>query len=311
MSPVTTTADFIEYLLPPQAIPREARRRLSPYLLQTVANRSIGEHQQAGWTVDKRLQRSARMRKLKAHDIAFRDRVWAAFARLNFATMNRGDNFDLLSIPNQETQDISVLAADDEVALIVACHSSNALRTTNLKREIQALLDVREDMIKVLRRLLPNRKTKFILATNNLAVTQSGRDTMANNDIVHLDEEAIEYYLLLAEHLGKAARFQLLGSLFAGQRIPALDPKVHAIRGRMGGLLYYSFAIEPDRLLKLAYDLHWNPTTSSALPSRICNRWPTPALRLCEFRSCNVRVSPGCCLRKLSSIRTGSTIYAD
>jgi DNA sulfur modification protein DndB len=267
MSPVTTTADFIEYLLPAQAIPREARRRLSPYLLRTVPNSSIGEHQQAGWAVDKRLQRSARMRTLKPHNVAFRDRVWAAFAQLNFPTMNRGDDFDLLSITDRETQEISVLAADDEVALVVACHSSDALRTTHLKREIQALLDIRADMIKMLRRHLPNRKIKFILATNNLAVTQSGRETMSSSDIVHLDEEAIEYYLLLAEHLGKAARFQLLGSLFAGQRIPALDPKVHAIRGRMGGLLYYSFAIEPDRLLKLAYVLHRNKANSDLMPT--------------------------------------------
>ncbi|MEU8391416.1 DGQHR domain-containing protein [Micromonospora sp. NPDC048843] len=207
------------------------------------------------------------MRTEKPHDVAFRDRVWAAFAQLDFPTINRGVDFDLLSGSDRETPEISVLAADDEVVLVVACHSSDSFRSTQFKREVQALLDIREDMIRVLRRHLPNRKPKFILATNNLAVTQSSRELMSRSGIAHLDEEAIEYYLLLAEHLGKAARFQLLGNLFAGQRIPALDPKVHAIRGRMGGLLYYSFAIEPERLLKLAYVLHRNKANSDLMPT--------------------------------------------
>lgn len=35
----------------------------------------------------------------------------------------------------------------------------------------------------------------------------------------------------------------------------------------MGGLLYYSFAIEPDRLLKLAYVLHRNKANSDLMPT--------------------------------------------
>lgn len=260
------TADFTEYFLPAQAIPQQTTRRLSPYLSRTVPKSAITELQQSGWMVEKRLKRSARMRILKPSDVAFRDRVWAVFAKLDFTMMNKGDSFEL-SVPDGETHSVSVFAADDEVALVVACHSSDSLRTSNLRREIQALSELREALIKILLRRLPKRKFKFILATNNLAVTQSGREAMTASEIVHLDEEAIDYYLLLAEHLGKAARFQLLGSLFAGQRIPALEPKVHAIRGRMGGLPYYSFAIEPDRLLKLAYVLHRNKANSELMPT--------------------------------------------
>ena len=138
---------------------------------------------------------------------------------------------------------------------------------TTLKQEVQSVIDSRAGIIRLLRREMPDRKVKFIIATNNIVVSRSAQDAIADADVVHMDEEAVEYYMLLAEHLGKAARYQLLGSLFAGQRIPALDPEVHAIRSRMGGLPYYFFAIEPERLLKLAYILHRNKANNSLMPT--------------------------------------------
>ena len=71
----------------------------------------------------------------------------------------------------------------------------------------------------------------------------------------------------LADHLGAAAKYQLLGALFAEQKIPNLEPTVPAIRGSMGGSLYYSFSIEPARLLKMAYVLHRNQANSELMPT--------------------------------------------
>ena len=259
--------DLGDRLFPAKAIAREARRRLSRYQLRNVPRSSIGAYEQEGWTVERRLRRSVKIRKPKPHDVAFRDRVWSTFARLNFDLMNRGDGIDLDIGAGGRSQHVSVLAGDDEVILIITCLSSESLRTTHLRHEVQSMIDSREEILKFLRRQFPGRKVKFIIATNNLAVSRSAQDAMEAADIMHMDEDSIDYFMLLAEHLGKAARYQLLGSLFAGQRIPALDPEVHAIRGRMGGLTYYSFAIEPDRLLKLAYILHRNKANSSLMPT--------------------------------------------
>jgi len=263
----TSIGDINERLVPAKAIAREVRRRLSPYELRTVARPSIGTYEQDGWTVERRLRRSVKMRKPKQHDVAFRDRVWSTFARLNFDIMNQGDGIELDTGARGRKQHVSVLAGDDEVILIITCLSSETLRTTHLKHEVQSAIDSREEILRFLRQQFPGRKVKFIIATNNLAVTRSAQDSIEAADIVHMDEDSIDYFMLLAEHLGKAARYQLLGGLFAGQRIPALDPEVHAIRGRMGGLLYYFFAIEPDRLLKLAYILHRNKANSSLMPT--------------------------------------------
>ena len=263
----TSAGDLSESLVPAKAIAREVRRRLSPYQLRNVARPAIGVYEQDGWTVERRLRRFVKMRKPKPHEVAFRDRVWSTFARLDFHLMNRGDGIDLFVDGEGKTQHVSVLAGDDEVILIVTCLSSETLRTTHLRHEVQSVIDSRAAIMRILRRHFPDRKVKFVVATNNLAITPSARDAMASADIVHMDEESVDYFMLLAEHLGKAARYQLLGSLFSGQRIPALDPEVHAIRGRMGGLTYFFFTIEPDRLLKLAYILHRNRANSSLMPT--------------------------------------------
>lgn len=208
------------------------------------------------------------MRKAKPNDIAFEDRVWAAFAKLKFTSMNRDRGFRIRygQTPNESKQ-VDVFAADDEVVLVVECKSSGTLRPHQFKDEIEAILGVKAGIIKSLKHEFPNHKVKFILATNNWVVSRHTMERMAQADVVHMDEDVIDYYLDLAEHLGNAARYQLLGSLFAGTKIPGLEPRVAAIQSRMGGHLYYSFAIEPQRLLKMAYVLHRNKANSSLMPT--------------------------------------------
>ena len=86
-------------------------------------------------------------------------------------------------------------------------------------------------------------------------------------DLTPVPEEALKYYQDLAKHLGVSARFQLLGALFEDQKIPELDNRVVAIRGEMGGHTYYSFSIEPEKLLKLGYILHRNKANKKLMPT--------------------------------------------
>jgi DNA sulfur modification protein DndB len=67
--------------------------------------------------------------------------------------------------------------------------------------------------------------------------------------------------------LGEAAKYQLLGNIFAKQTISQMDDRVAAIEGKMGGLTYYSFVIEPARLLKIAYILHRNKANHRMMPT--------------------------------------------
>lgn len=255
-------------LLPVKNLAAEIRRRLSPNIYQTVSPKLIGELEEDAWVLDTRNKRTVKMRKAKSHEVAFEDRVWAAFAKLKFDRMNRDRIFKIRygTLPNESKQ-IDVFAADDEVLLVIECKSRATLGSEQFKTEIEAIQGTRPGLIKSLKQDFPNHKIKFILASNNCTLSKATQDRISEAGIVHMDEDVIDYYIELAEHLGDAARFQLLGSLFAGAKIPGLEPKVAAIQSHMGGHKYFSFAIEPDRLLKLAYILHRTKANSSLMPT--------------------------------------------
>ncbi|MBK8920253.1 MAG: DGQHR domain-containing protein [Saprospirales bacterium] len=71
----------------------------------------------------------------------------------------------------------------------------------------------------------------------------------------------------MTNHLGVSARYQLLGNLFSGQEIPEMQNKIPAIEGKMGGHTYYSFSIEPEKLLKIGYVLHRNKANKKLMPT--------------------------------------------
>lgn len=260
--------DLRAALLPRKSIPAETRRRISRDLFATVSPRLQEEYEEDGWVLDRKLKLKVKMRKLKPHDVAFEDRVWAAMARLNFPDLNRDRVFRMPygSAPN-ELQQIDVFASDDEVVLVIECKSTEAVTSGTFKQEVDAITGRRAGILKTIKKTYPEHKVRFILATNNYTLTKPTRDRFAEAEVLHMDEDSIDYFLSLAEHLGKAARYQLLGYLFEGTRIPGIDPKVPAIQGKMGGYTYYSFAIEPARLLKLSYILHRNRANSLLMPT--------------------------------------------
>src|SRR4029079_12857526 len=47
-----------------------------------------------------------------------------------------------------------------------------------------------------------------------------------------------------------------LAEVFRGRQISGLELRVPALRSRIGGLTWYTFAIRPDYLLKISYVAH-------------------------------------------------------
>jgi DNA sulfur modification protein DndB len=134
---------------------------------------------------------------------------------------------------------------------------------------IEAIGGKKEGIHKAIRLLFPDHKhkVKFILATSNYYLSQPDIERLENFGILHFDEETIQYYQDLTKHLGVSARFQLLGNLFEGQEIPAIQNQIPAIEGKMGGHTYYSFSIEPEKLLKIGYVLHRNKANKKLMPT--------------------------------------------
>lgn len=265
---MTSSNQLFQQMLPLKSIPTETRKRISRDQYSVVQPAEIPERELDGWVVDKRLRRAVRMRKPKAHDVAFQDRVWAAFAKLQFTTLNRDRTFSIpYGLGITGSRPVDVFAADDEVVLVIATRSSESVRTHQFKKEIETIQEYRQGLLRELRKEFPQHKVKFILATNNFGLSAQTTERLRAADIIHMDEDVVDYYIELSEHLGSAARYQLLGNLFAGTRIPNLDPTVVAIEAQMGGHRYYSFAIEPERLLKLAYILHRNKANTNLMPT--------------------------------------------
>jgi len=254
---------------------KELRRVLNQkkkgFELKSITEKELEEHRNDGWLVDRGFKNKIRVKKNKPVDLAFEDEVWATFAELGFKLLNKDRHF---KIPYSDdfalTQQIDVFVADTETILLVECKATDGEpKRANFKEAIEAIGGKKEGIIKSIRKLFPDskHKIKFIFATKNYLVSKPDLERLSNFDIIHFEEEIIKYYGHLSKHLGNSARFQLLGNLFAEQKIPEMENQVPAIKGKMGGLTYYSFSIEPEKLLKVGYVLHRNKANKKLMPT--------------------------------------------
>ena len=222
-----------------------------------------------GWELYKVLKNNVKMKKDKPLDEQFEDEVWLLFASLGFEYMNKDRHLQIPYGANDPklTKQIDVFAVDDETILFIECKCSKSGKKANFKDDIEAIVGIRTGLFAEARRAFPERKIKYIFATKNYEVTEQDKNRMKEFGIQYFDEYAIKYFRELSRILGKCARFQLLGYLFDGQKISSMDSCVPAIEGKMGGYTYYSFSIEPQKLLKIAYVLHRNEANSEMIPT--------------------------------------------
>lgn len=214
--------------------------------------------------------KEVKMRRYKRFDVIFENRVWMLFNSMGFEIMNKDATFKISYGENDPnlTQQIDVFAADGETVLVIECKTAAKPGTKkDFKKEIEAFNGISRKLIKSIKEKFGRGvKIKFIWATSNILLGKD-LDRLADAKIEHFDEESIKYYEGLAKHLGSAAKYQLLGKLFAKQEIRSMENRVPAIKGKMGGHVYYSFSIEPDRLLKIGYVLHRDDANRSMMPT--------------------------------------------
>lgn len=207
--------------------------------------------------------------KNKKFDEVFEDRVWCLFEKLGFTHMNKDRYFDMsydFQNPNI-TQQIDVFAADDETVIIVECKAAETIKDGVFKKPLEAFHGQMDGLRKEAQKRFPKAKVKFIWATHNFIISQADQTKMREWGIAHFSDSVINYYYELVKHLGTCARYQLLGNLFANQDIQNMDDRIPAIQGEMGGHKYYSFSIEPERLLKIGYVLHRNEANKNMMPT--------------------------------------------
>lgn len=252
------------------------KKRKVGYAESTIWETSLPEYEADGWykssdtkKVNRTGTRSIRIRKNKTIDVQFEDAVWTMFYKMGFNTMNRDDNFTIHYDPSNSSfsQQIDVFAADEDTVLVIECKTAETRKNMTFKKPIEALggnlQKIRNEIYT--RPEFQGKKIKFIWATKNINLNTNDIERLAGYGIAYFDDDSIQYYTQLADHLGHAARYQLLGDIFQGAEIKSMDMRVPAIAGRMGGFTYYEFSIEPAKLLKISYVLHHSMAISGQM----------------------------------------------
>lgn len=207
--------------------------------------------------------------KEKSVEEQFEDRIWLLFASMGFTELNITREFEMTYDFHDDNlaEKINVLAVDDETILIVKCYATENTVEHSFADEIVSFSKKISGLRKEALKRYPKRKIKFIWATHNYISNRRDIALLDKAEISYFNDSTIEYYSELSKHLGSSSRYQLLGSLFDNQEIKNMEDRVPAIQGKMGGYTYYSFSIEPEKLLKISYVLHRSEANHNLMPT--------------------------------------------
>lgn len=235
--------------------------RSKPYIERKVRKTEFSKADDRWYVINDQLKRDIKLAKDKPNDEVFEDKVWTLLSKLGFRYLSADRHLKIrYDKKDGASQQIDVLAVDDECALIVECKCAKGLvsKVANFKTEIESLGGKKAGLHREIRERFnkPNLKIAYLLATKNYTIREVDAERLEAFKIQHFSEVDLGYYEELAGHLGTAARYQFEADIFQHQIIPELDSRVYAIQGTMGGLPYYSFLIQPEKLLKLGYVLH-------------------------------------------------------
>ena len=241
-------------------IQSELRRRRLKFVEITISMSDESSHIADGWEVVRRNKKTLRVRKPKPVGQQLEDDVWTLLALAGFPEMSSGRNFSIpvssegARVPPKQ---IDVVAVDDDTVLVIECKASETPRKRSLQKELnetRALQQPIRDWINTL--YLERRRVCFIYVTRNIRWNGPDRERAKEHQIAIIHDPQIKYYQKLSEIIGPATRHQLQADLFEGSPIQGLRATVPALKGTFGRKRFYQFAIEPERLLKLAYVSH-------------------------------------------------------
>jgi DNA sulfur modification protein DndB len=264
-----------EKLTEVKSLKGEIRKRRDSFVYETIKKQRLKEYEDDGWDILKETANKYRVRKAKAHDILFEDRVWALFARLGFDLMNKDRHLKIQYSKQKEVpgKQIDVFAMDNETVLLTECKSSDSRKPTSFSKDIAEIGNIKEDIFETIKKFIKfnfkykKPKLAWIFATNNYIVSQPDQLRLEENHIIYFSQDDIQYYEDLVNLLGPVARYQLFGRIFKGQTILGLNYTTPAIQGNLAGFKTYSFSVEPEVLLKIAFVLHRTDSSMQAFES--------------------------------------------
>jgi DGQHR domain-containing protein len=262
----------LEGLVSGEELGQTYKKRNVKYVYKRVVKQDLQPFFDEGWEkTGYKSKKFFRLRKLKDIGPGFEDEVWCIFKRMGFNEMNKDDNF---SIPRfaSITKQIDVFAKDEQCVCVIECKAADKLHTKrSLDKDIDQLAAIRHDIERSIfshyrsQKKFKKIKTVWIIATKNIDIGKNDIERANKARMKILTYSDIEYYTALTTHFGKSSKYQFLADMFPGIDIPDLIEPLPAIKGNMGKEVFYSFVIEPEKLLKIAYIAHRAKTNEESI----------------------------------------------
>lgn len=252
------------------ALKKIRKHRGKDYIYDTdVPVCDIEDREREGWEVYKHTKKNrVTLRKEKLQSAKFEDRVWRLFEQMGYEYLNEDNHclvpnvkpYDATNLRAKQCHQIDVLALDEDCVFIIECKSAETNdKLKNFRNEIERLHANFPHFRSAIQRACPeleNAKYKAFFVTQRYKVSKDDIELMSKYGIQYLDEDDLTYYEQLAAQLGSASKYQFCAHVFRDIEIKGMFNEVPAIKGKMGGHEYYSFSIEPERLLKMSYIAH-------------------------------------------------------
>jgi hypothetical protein len=217
---------------------------------------------ESGWLLKRAGKKLIQGKRPKTNDRLLKDRVWCLFYQMGFSRLN-GDNFTIQpseTFPASTVNRVDVYCEDQEVAIVVECISRKDRGRRSLQKEIQDSIDMRPHVREAIalrygRKNVP--KLVWIYATTNIIWSQPDIERAEAGSIRIITENEIQYFETFIRHMGPSGKYQILGEFLRDQKVAGLsNVKIPAVRGKVGGEVFYSFVTTPGNLLKIAFINH-------------------------------------------------------
>ena len=245
-----------------KALASEYRKRKNPNDFKSVHPADVPAEEAKGWIVQRPGKRATRLKRQKSHNKWLEDRVWCLLYAMGYRILNDA-NFKVTfsrSDGSVGKKQIDVYAEDGETAFVIECKSRAERGRRSLQKDIQETISLQGYFRQAIKKRFKERakpKIIWVYATNNILWSTPDIERAEASDIKVVRENEIQYFETFVRHMGPAGKYQILGEFLRGQKIPGLTSvKLPAIRGKIGGELFYSFVATPRSLLKIAFINH-------------------------------------------------------
>lgn len=252
----------------------EFKRRRDSFSYMKVPKDGEAPYLQQGWAIEKALKRQLRLRKEKEFDRQLEDKVWRMFYRMGFDELNKGYEFVVrfkASDGSYRTKQVDLFAKDAETIVVGECKACDEYKPRSLGSALNEFIGFRKQFSDAFRAHYGKEfkpKILWFFFTDKVIWSKADREKAQAENIHIMTEREADYFSQLADHLGRATRYQFLAEYLGGQKIPEMSStKVPAIRGKLGGRPFYSFVSTAEQLLKICFVNHRTLADPLALPT--------------------------------------------